>query len=133
VVSISLRRCQAPGPDRGAISVGLGGSGAGGGNGGKVDLSVKNDVLTRGAQSSAVVAQSIGGGGGNGGFNVTAAGSGAGTGSGAVSVGLGGSSGAGGTGGQVDSHVTGNLATLGDQSTGLLVQSLGGGSVVMVA
>ncbi|ASV83762.1 sperm-activating peptides family [Ochrobactrum quorumnocens] len=115
------------GTGSGAISVGLGGSGAGGGNGGKVDLTVKNDVLTRGAQSSAVVAQSIGGGGGNGGFNVTAAGSGAGTGSGAVSVGLGGSSGAGGTGGQVDSHVTGNLATLGDQSTGLLVQSLGGG------
>ncbi|MFD1200002.1 hypothetical protein ACFQ3K_17070 [Brucella gallinifaecis] len=115
------------GTGSGAISVGLGGSGAGGGNGGKVDLTVKNDVLTRGAQSSAVVAQSIGGGGGNGGFNVTAAGSGAGTGSGAVSVGLGGSSGAGGTGGEVDSHVTGNLATLGDQSTGLLVQSLGGG------
>ncbi|MBC2886317.1 autotransporter outer membrane beta-barrel domain-containing protein [Ochrobactrum sp. CM-21-5] len=115
------------GTGSGAISVGLGGSGAGGGNGGEVKLTVNNDVLTRGAQSSAVVAQSIGGGGGNGGFNVTATGSGAGTDSGAVSVGLGGSSGSGGTGGQVDSHVTGNLATLGDQSTALLVQSLGGG------
>ena len=115
------------GTGSGAISVGLGGSGSGGGNGGQVDLTVKNDVLTQGSQSSAIVAQSIGGGGGNGGFNVSAAGSGAGTGSGAVSVGLGGSSGAGGSGGVVNSQVTGNLGTNSDQSTGLLVQSLGGG------
>ncbi|WP_411958428.1 hypothetical protein [Paracoccus homiensis] len=111
----------------GAISVGLGGNGAGGGNGGTVGLSVANDVLTRGDQSSAVVAQSVGGGGGNGGFTVSAAGTGAGTGAGAVGVGLGGRGAGGGTGGQVTSTVTGNLTTLGDQSGGLVVQSLGGG------
>ena len=115
------------GTGSGAISVGLGGSGAGGGNGGTIDLTVENDVLTHGAQSSAVVAQSIGGGGGNGGFNVSAAGTGAGTGSGAVGVGLGGSAGAGGAGGTVGSKVTGNLTTIGENSTALLVQSLGGG------
>ena len=115
------------GAGSGAISVGLGGSGAGGGNGGTVGLTVVNDVLTRGAQSAAVVAQSIGGGGGSGGFNVSAVGTGAGVGSGAVGVGIGGSGGAGGSGGTAGGDVTGNLTTLGDNSTGLLVQSVGGG------
>ncbi|MCF3973213.1 autotransporter outer membrane beta-barrel domain-containing protein [Paracoccus salsus] len=111
----------------GSVAVGLGGSGAGGGNGGSVGLTVVNSVLTRGNQSAAVVAQSVGGGGGNGGFNVTATGTGAGTGSGAVGVGLGGRGGAGGTGGTVTSSVTGNLFTLGESAGGLVVQSLGGG------
>ncbi|ELD9386533.1 autotransporter outer membrane beta-barrel domain-containing protein, partial [Salmonella enterica subsp. enterica serovar Benin] len=115
------------GTGSGAVSVGLGGRGAGGGNGGQAILSVKNSVLTHGKQSSAVVLQSIGGGGGNGGFNVVAAGSGAGTGSGAMGIGLGGSSGSGGTGDSVESYITGDLFTLGDQSAGLLVQSIGGG------
>jgi len=111
----------------GAISVGLGGSGAGGGDGGAVDLTVKNSVVTRGAQSAAVVAQSIGGGGGSGGFNVSVAGTGAGAGSGAIGVGIGGRGGTGGNGGTVTSNVTGNLLTIGADSTGLLVQSVGGG------
>ncbi|WP_217677245.1 autotransporter outer membrane beta-barrel domain-containing protein [Falsochrobactrum tianjinense] len=111
----------------GSISVSLGGNGGSGGNGGTVGLTVENDVLTHGAQSSAVVAQSIGGGGGNGGFNVTVAGTGAGTGSGTIGFGLGGRGGTGGTGGAVDSTVAGNLTTLGDNSTGMLVQSVGGG------
>lgn len=115
------------GAGSGAISVGLGGSGAGGGNGGVVGLTVTNSVLTRGDQSSAVVAQSVGGGGGNGGFNVSVSGTGAGVGSGAVGVGLGGSGGGGGDASSVTSGVTGNLTTLGDTSSGLVVQALGGG------
>ncbi|WP_157973462.1 autotransporter outer membrane beta-barrel domain-containing protein [Tropicimonas sp. IMCC34043] len=115
------------GTGSGAVSVGLGGSGTGGGNGGTVGLTIANDVLTRGAQSAAVIAQSVGGGGGNGGFNVAVGGTGAGTGSGAIGVGLGGRAGTGGTGGAVSSSVTGNLTTLGETSSALLVQSLGGG------
>ncbi len=110
-----------------AVGVGLGGQGAGGGNGGAVSLSATNDVLTRADRSAAVVVQSIGGGGGNGGFNVSGGFSGAGTGSGSVGVGLGGRGAGGGNGGAVDSTIAGNLETRGDFSTGLLVQSLGGG------
>ena len=115
------------GTGSGAVSVGLGGSGAGGGNASSVDLTVQNGVTTAGANSSAIVAQSVGGGGGNGGFNVTVAGSAAGTGSGAASVGLGGSAGTGGNASWVDSSVTGDVQTWGRSSTGLLAQSVGGG------
>ena len=115
------------GTGSGAVSVGLGGSGAGGGNGGTVDLTVENDVWTHGKDSAAIIAQSIGGGGGNGSFNVTVSGTGAGTGSGTIGVGLGGRGGTGGRGGAVTSTVTGNVTTEGDNSSGLLVQSLGGG------
>ncbi|WP_108859959.1 autotransporter outer membrane beta-barrel domain-containing protein [Ruegeria sp. Alg231-54] len=115
------------GTGSGAISVGLGGSGGGGGTGGVVGLTVANNVQTEGAQSSAVVAQSIGGGGGNGGFNVSASVGGAGTGSGAAAVGLGGRGTGGGDASAVTANVTGNLVTLGETSTGLLAQSVGGG------
>ncbi len=115
------------GTGSGAVGVGLGGSGEGGGNASTVDLTVENNVTTTLRDSSGIVAQSIGGGGGSGGFNVTVAGSGAGTGSGAVSVGLGGSAGTGGFARAVTSKVTGNIVTGGDDSTGLLVQSVGGG------
>ncbi len=115
------------GTGAGAITVGLGGSGSGGGNGGVVGLTVANDVQTEGAQSSAVVAQSIGGGGGNGGFNISASVGGAGTGSGSAAVGLGGRGTGGGDASAVTANVTGNLVTLGETSTGLLAQSVGGG------
>ncbi|NOD95323.1 hypothetical protein GS636_21205 [Ruegeria sp. HKCCD4884] len=115
------------GTGAGAISVGLGGSGGSGGTGGVVGLTVANSVRTEGNQSSAVVAQSIGGGGGNGGFNVSASVGGAGTGSGAAAVGLGGRGTGGGNASSVTADVTGNLVTLGETSSGLLAQSVGGG------
>ncbi len=111
----------------GAVGVGLGGTGGAGADGSTVDLIVDNDVTTRGNDSAAVIAQSIGGGGGNGGFNVTVAGSGAGTGSGAVGVGLGGNGAGGGDGLGVTNTMTGNIVTEGNNSSGLLVQSVGGG------
>jgi len=111
----------------GAISVGLGGDGAGGGAGSTVDLNVTNNVTTEGNDSTAVIAQSVGGGGGNGGFNVSAALAGGGSGSGSVSVGLGGSGGVASNSDTVTSSVTGNLTTQGENSAGLLVQSVGGG------
>ena len=115
------------GAGSGSISVGIGGTGAGGGHGDTVDLVVEDDVVTHGAHSAAVVAQSIGGGGGSGGFDVTIAGTGAGKGAGSIGVGLGGRSGSGGNANKVTSNVSGNLTTNGDGSTGLLVQSVGGG------
>ncbi|MCG7521810.1 autotransporter outer membrane beta-barrel domain-containing protein [Ruegeria sp. Ofav3-42] len=115
------------GTGSGAISVGLGGSGGGGGNGDIVGLTVANNVQTEGAQSSAIVAQSIGGGGGNGGLNVSASVGGAGTGSGSAAVGLGGRGTGGGDASAVTANVTGNIVTLGETSTGLLAQSVGGG------
>jgi hypothetical protein len=127
------------GTGSGAIGVGIGGSGAGGGNGGAVTLSVEDlrstaaialapqTVLTLGDRSSAVIAQSIGGGGGNGGMNVTPAGSAAGTGSGTLAIGIGGRGAGGGDGGTVTSTVTADIETRGIESTGLLVQSVGGG------
>ncbi len=115
------------GTGSGAVGVGIGGSGAGGGNGAKVTLNIANNVLTTGSQSGAVVAQSIGGGGGNGGINVTPSGSGAGTGSGAIGVGIGGRGAGGGNGSEVETTVIGNLETRGDDSVGLLAQSVGGG------
>ena len=115
------------GTGSGAAAVGLGGSGAGGGNGSTVKLTVVNDVFTSGKDSSGIIAQSVGGGGGNGAFDVSVAGSGGGTGSGAVSVSLGGNAGTGGTGAKVESSVTGNVTTAGENSNGVVVQSLGGG------
>lgn len=111
----------------GAVSVGLGGDGESGGLGSSVNLFVEKDVTTQGDHASAIIAQSVGGGGGNGGFNVSAALSGAMTGSGSVSVGLGGSGAGGGDAGSVNSVVNADLTTQGQHSTGLLVQSVGGG------
>jgi hypothetical protein len=115
------------GKGAGAVGVGLGGSGAGGGNGGVVNLSLSDDVLTFGTDSAGVIAQSIGGGGGNGGFNVTATLAGAGKGAGSAAVGLGGTGAGGGNADDVRSIATGNIDTRGDTSTGVLVQSVGGG------
>lgn len=118
---------SAAGAGSGVGSLGVGGAGAAGGDGDFVDLDVNNSVSTLGADSTAVVAQSVGGGGGNGGFNVTAGVSGAGVGSGAVGVGVGGLGGDGGDGGIVDSDVTGAISTAGANAEGVLVQSVGGG------
>jgi hypothetical protein len=115
------------GAGSGAVGVSLGGSGGGGGHAATVDLAVAGGVSTLGNNAGAVIAQSVGGGGGSGGFNVTVAGSGAGTGSGAVGVGLGGSGDTGGDAAAVTSTMTGDISTWGSHSTGLLVQSVGGG------
>ncbi len=115
------------GTGSGSIAVGLGGSGSGGGSGLKVQAASSGTIRTWGNNSTAFIAQSIGGGGGNGGFNVSTALSGAGTGSGAISVGLGGGGGGAGNGGMVIAQTSGNIQTDGDSSGGILAQSVGGG------
>jgi hypothetical protein len=109
------------------VSVGLGGSGGGGGDGDWVIGRVGGDVTTEGERSSGVIVQSVGGGGGNGGFNISGAFGGGGAVGLGMSVGLGGSGGIGGHGGRVEGSVGGVIYTTQDQSTGLLVQSVGGG------
>ncbi|HEU5137676.1 MAG TPA: autotransporter outer membrane beta-barrel domain-containing protein [Steroidobacteraceae bacterium] len=109
------------------VSVGLGGAGGGGGAGGIVNATLTGSAHTRGDNATAVVAQSIGGGGGNGGFNVAGAITGAGSGAGGVAVGFGGSGGAGGASDQTTLAVTGDVLTEGDDSGGVLAQSVGGG------
>ncbi|HEY1048431.1 MAG TPA: autotransporter outer membrane beta-barrel domain-containing protein [Prosthecobacter sp.] len=117
----------AGGMGAGGISVGLGGNGAGGGNGLKVELTSTGTVITKGADSIGLLGQSIGGGGGSGGFNVSVAIAGSNSISGAVSVGLGGSGAGGGDGGIVILNSSGNVSTEGNNSAGIVGQSIGGG------
>ncbi|MEO6787472.1 MAG: autotransporter outer membrane beta-barrel domain-containing protein [Chthoniobacteraceae bacterium] len=117
----------------GGIAVGVGGKGGVGGDAGTVNLTVNNTVYTQGNQSSAAVAQSIGGGGGNGGFSISGAFT---LGGGAVSVSVGGSGGIGGMGEAVTLNsnvgtplIPGfwNISTAGESANGIEAQSIGGG------
>ncbi len=114
------------GATAGSFSFGLGGFGGTGGTGGKVQFVRQGDTDTYGAESHALLAQSVGGGGGSGGINVSgdidlskgAAGS--------LSVGIGGFGGGGGKAGAVDALIYGDARAHGD-GDGVLVQSVGGG------
>jgi hypothetical protein len=103
----------------------VGGAGGYGGDGGALNLALYtgSSVTTEGSFAAAIIAHSIGGGGGYGGashaFGV------------AVSSGVGGSGGDGGAGGDITLTSTGGqIATLGQHSQALLVQSIGGGGGV---
>ncbi|MFN3931270.1 MAG: hypothetical protein ACK4JY_05910 [Brevundimonas sp.] len=111
----------------GAVSVGIGGAGGGGGAGGDVTGSAGSTILTTGDQSGGLIVQSVGGGGGDGGFNVAGSIGGSGTVGAALSVGVGGAGGGGGGGGTVIGHAEGVAQTTGEQSTAVMVQSIGGG------
>jgi hypothetical protein len=111
----------------GALAVGIGGSGGLGGDAGTVDNTVRGYTQTTGLRSAGITTQSLGGGGGNGGLNVAATLTAAKTGSGGLAVGVGGFGGLGGEGRKATSTVTGGVVTTGDQSVGILTQSLGGG------
>ena len=110
-----------------ALGVGVGGKGGKGGQGGDVTLNAGGDILTEGAQSEGLIAQSVGGGGGTGGFSVTIAAAGSGGAAGAVSVGVGGSGGDGGGAGTVSATYAGDVVTMGDDSNAMLIQGVGGG------
>ncbi|WP_454812060.1 hypothetical protein [Labrys neptuniae] len=105
-----------------SANVGLGGSGEKGGSGKSVTVDSNGDIATGGKNSSAILAQSIGGGGGNGGLAVGAGISGVG-----ASVSLGGSGAQAGHGDTVSVTSTGNLLTKEDNSAAILAQSVGGG------
>ncbi len=107
----------------GFVNVSIGGEGGSGGNGDVVFVDNDGFVGTVGDRSHAIVAQSVGGGGGNGGGSVSLA-----LGIfGAASVGLGGSGGDGGNGSSASIDNDGEITTLGENSYGLVTQSVGGG------
>ncbi|WP_188611370.1 autotransporter outer membrane beta-barrel domain-containing protein [Chelatococcus reniformis] len=104
------------------LKVTVGGSGGAGGNGGMVlaTLGGKSQVTTTGNMATAVAMQSIGGGGGNAG-NSSSTGL-------FAAVALGSTGGKGGAGGTASITTNGaTITTAGSKSTGLLVQSIGGG------
>jgi hypothetical protein len=98
-----------------------------GGAAANVSNTISGDVVTGGNESRGVLAQSVGGGGGAGGFNVSAGLTATKQMSGNLGVGLGGSGGGGGSAGDVSNSMTGDVTTAGNDSGGMLVQSLGGG------
>jgi hypothetical protein len=102
----------------------IGGVGGHGGAGGVVTVTNDGLITTEKALSTGIVAQSIGGGGGNGGLSVdgTLA-----SGSGGSTSNVGGQGGDGGAGGSVTVKNTGSITIKGDQSVGILAQSIGGG------
>lgn len=106
-----------------------GGTGGAGGNGGAVNTNKDhgNSIVlrTHGNDATALVAQSIGGGGGTGGV---------GTSSDATriksrefSTSVGGSGGVAGNGGAVTMKFDADIVTTGNRSSGILLQSIGGG------
>ena len=107
-----------------ALSIAIGGGGGGGGAGGTVNMTGGAQITTAGNNSNGILAQSLGGGGGNGGYAVAASGGGL-----AASFGMGGTGGSGGTGGDVTVANTalGIISTSGNNSAGIIAQSIGGG------
>jgi len=102
----------------------MGGDSTLGGNGGQVDVeSGDASIITAGASSHGIHAQSLGGGGGSGGnvYNLIlgAAYSG--------SLAVGGDAGGGGDGSAVNINNGSTITTLGDHAHGLYAQSVGGG------
>lgn len=111
-------------------SASVGGNGGGGGNGGTVTLTIgsSGSLLTLGHNASGIFTQSVGGGGGvaavgNAATNDTSLGDG----QYAVSLALGGTGGSGGSGSAVTINNGAPVRTIGTQSSGLVVQSIGGG------
>ncbi|MDQ6437577.1 autotransporter outer membrane beta-barrel domain-containing protein [Mesorhizobium sp. LHD-90] len=111
-----------------SIAVSVGGKGGTGGNGGEIDANFDGDddnhINTAGYSANAVVLQSIGGGGGTGGDGSDKS-------SGTITVGgsAGGTGGTAGDGGTINVKTASWLTaqTLGDDSIGILAQSIGGG------
>ena len=112
-----------------AVNTAIGGAGAKGGNGSTVTLAGTTDYATSGDDSDAILAQSIGGGGGNGGSALaqTEAIGVPDLPSLSISTAVGGNGGSAGNGASVAVTNAGQVATTGDDSVGILAQSLGGG------
>ena len=108
----------------GAVQTGAGGSG---GTGGSVTVLNEGQILTQGPASAGIQAQSVGGGGGSAGSVLVGT-------SGSfvpenivANVVIGGAGGAAGDGGVVSITNYNQVTTQGDQSHGLVAQSVGGG------
>ncbi|HQZ12004.1 MAG TPA: hypothetical protein PK286_03885 [Devosia sp.] len=102
------------------LGVAVGGNGGGVAHGGVVKVNNDGDITTYGSNSTAIIAQSIGGGGGIGGVgNIGATGT----------VGVGGKGTSGGDGGLVEVKQLGgaSITTYGTSAFGVFAESVGGG------
>ncbi|MEM8571996.1 MAG: autotransporter outer membrane beta-barrel domain-containing protein [Pseudomonadota bacterium] len=108
------------------LTAGVGGSGGAAGTGGTVQIESAGEIVTTGAYSDAIFAQSIGGGGGSAG--ATSASSSDDNDS-TFSLTVGGSGNAGGDGGGVivETQPGNNITTSGIYAHGVFAQSIGGG------
>lgn len=104
------------------INTNIGGAGSTGGSSDVVNVDNYGQIFTKGALSNGIVAQSIGGAGGNGGAAV----SGNVSLGGALTLNIGNGGGSGGEGRSVTVNTYNNIRTEGDQSVGVLAQSMGG-------
>ena len=106
-----------------SVNLAFGGEGGSGNKGGDVNVNSSSTITTRADQAHGIFAQSLGGSGGSGGFAI--AGSLMGT--IALDFAFGGEGGQGGLGETVNVSNTGDITTFGQQSHGILAQSVGGG------
>lgn len=106
-----------------AIAVGIGGKGSTGGTSDTVSIDSEASVSTSGANSTGLMAQSVGGGGGNGGLAVSLAASG----EFSAGLSLGGNAAGGGHGGSAIIASQGTIMTDAQTSPGIVAQSIGGG------
>lgn len=106
-----------------AIAVGIGGKGSTGGTSDTVSIDSEASVSTSGANSTGLMAQSVGGGGGNGGLAVSLAASG----EFSAGLSLGGNAAGGGHGGSAIITSQGTILTDAQTSPGIVAQSIGGG------
>ncbi len=110
-----------------SLSLSVGGFGAAGNTGAAVNVASVDNILTLGAGSNGILAQSIGGGGGNGGFSFAGTLSIPEGNSFTLSASLGGLGGSAGNAGTVDVTSTGIISTEANNASGVVAQSLGGG------
>ena len=106
-----------------ALNLAVGGATGAAGNAGLVTVDHVGTILTEGDDSAGLTAQSLGGGGGSVALSM-AMGLGSSRG---LNIAIGREGGTGGTGGDVSINADGYIGTLGDRSTGILGQSVGGG------
>ena len=123
-------------------SLAVGGSGGSGGNGGQPVVTNTGTIITMGALSNGIVAQSIGGGGGIGGVSASSVSSSSKTSGNStandgafnsipISVGGNGEGGISGTSGQVYVTNSGSIATTAHDSSGIIAQSIAGGGGIV--
>ena len=113
------------------LSAGVGGNGGGGGDAGSIDATLAGEVSTTADRATALSMQAIGGGGGDAGEVISGAkAEGAGN-NASLGFALGGQGGNGGNGGNITLSPLSNrnlvVQTEGDGSSGISLQSIGGG------
>jgi len=106
-----------------ALGISIGGAGGSGVGAGSVTAAISGKLSTQGELSPGLLAQSIGGGGGNGGTSI--AGSLSTSSSKALNVGIGGNGASAASGGSLSLSIA-DIVTAGQQSDGVLAQSIGG-------